>query len=94
MKHGWCETINDTVLCHRTPFNVAVILDQLSSFNNMLREMIREEKTFDLRLSATAKEHVPNGLDNKNVNNDGKAIEEKKEENFIFPKNMLIDYFA
>ena len=55
IKHGWCETINYAVLCHGKPFNVAVIVDQLSSYNNMLREMISEGKRFDVRLSATAK---------------------------------------
>ena len=44
MKHRWHETINDTVFYHETPFNVAVIVDQLSRHSNMLREIISEEK--------------------------------------------------
>ena len=57
--------INNTVFCHRTPFNVAVIVEQSSSHKNVLREMISEEKTLDFRLSTRAKECVPNGLENK-----------------------------
>ena len=42
----------------------------------------------------TAKEHAPNGLDDEKVDNDSKAIEEKKEENWIVPKHVPIDYFC
>ena len=45
-------------------------------------------------MSTTAKERVPNGLDNENVDDDGKAIEEKKEENWIVPKHVPIDHFC
>ena len=47
---------------------------------------------FDARLSATAKEHMPR--DNAKVNDDGKSIEEKKEENWIALKCAPIDYFC
>ena len=46
IKYGCSETINDTVFCRGTPFSVAVIVDQVSSCNNMLRDMISEEKNF------------------------------------------------
>ena len=39
---------------------------------------------FDVRLSATSQEHTP--MDNAKASNDGKAIEEKEEENWIVPK--------
>ena len=33
-------------------------------------------------------------LENKKVDNGGKAIEKKKEENWIVPKHVPIDYFC
>ena len=92
MKYGWYETINDAAVCHETPFNVAVIVDQPSSYGNVLREKNNEGKMFDVRLSATAQEHMPR--DNTKVNNDSEAIEEKKKENWIVPKCRPIDFFA
>ena len=92
MKHGWHGTINDAVFHHGTPFNVAVIRDQLSSYNNMLRGMTSEGKMFDVRLSATSQEHTPR--DKSKVNENGKAIEENKEENWIAPKHAPIEYFC
>ena len=43
MKCGWCDTIKNALFHHRTPFNVAVIIEQLSNCNNMLRKIISEE---------------------------------------------------
>ena len=40
MKHGRHETIDNTVIHHQTPLNVAVIIEQLSSYGGMLRETI------------------------------------------------------
>ena len=34
------QTINDTVHCCQTPVDVAVILEQLSNYNNLLKEQI------------------------------------------------------
>ena len=45
-------------------------------------------------MSAIAKGHVPNGLDNENVDNDSKTIEQKKEENWIGPKCAPTCYFC
>ena len=56
--------------------------------------MSSEEKTHELRLSATAKERVTNGLNDKKVDDDSETIEENKEENWIVPKHMPIDYFC
>ena len=38
MKHSHYETINNTVHCYETDFNVYVILGQLSDYNIMLKE--------------------------------------------------------
>ena len=54
--------------------------------------MISGGKMFDVRLRATAKEHTP--MENAKANNDGKSIEEKKEEKLIAPKCVPIDYFC
>ena len=54
--------------------------------------MISKGKRFDVRLSATAKEHMP--MCNAKVNNDGKEIKEKKEGKWIVPKHAPIDYFC
>ena len=54
----------------------------------------QRRQTFDLRLIATSKECTPNGLDNKKVDDDDKAIEEKKEDNWIVKKCVPIDCFC
>ena len=38
MKYWWCETVNNTECYHQTPFNIALILEQVSSYNNAMRE--------------------------------------------------------
>ena len=43
-------------------------------------------------MRVTAKECVPKGIDDKKVHVDSKAIEEKKEENWIMPKHVPIEY--
>ena len=37
MKHGWCQTTNNTVCCYQSPFNIALILEQVSNYNSLLR---------------------------------------------------------
>ena len=37
MKCWWNQTLNNTVCYYQTPFNVAVILEQMSNYNNTLR---------------------------------------------------------
>ena len=58
MKNGQHQTINNTVHHCQTPFKIAVILEQLSNFNNSLREKINRNM-FVLNSCATAKEHTP-----------------------------------
>ena len=38
MKNGWCQTIDNTVCCYQTPFNSALLLQQESNYNILLRE--------------------------------------------------------
>ena len=45
-------------------------------------------------MSSTVTECAQNGLDDKQVDNDSKEIEENKEENWIVPKHVPIDYFC
>ena len=43
IKHGWFQTINNAVCYYKTPFNVAMILEQVSNCNNFLREQVSME---------------------------------------------------
>ena len=72
MKHGWHQTVNNAVCYYQTPINVALILEQESNYNNILREqesaekagnriqnnMISEEKIIRPRMSVIKKEHM------------------------------------
>ena len=40
MKYGWYQIVNNAVHYFRTPFNVVLIVEQLSNYNMMLRELI------------------------------------------------------
>ena len=100
MKHEWHPTINNTVHYYQTPFNVALILDQVSNHNNLLieqmntekascirqSEMISDENIFMSKLCATANEHTPNGLDDKNIDKESKVM---NDDNQIQPKNCI-----
>ena len=44
MKHGWYQTINNTVHYYQKLFNIALILEQVSNYNNLLREQLNIEK--------------------------------------------------
>ena len=84
---------------YQTPFNIALILEQISNYNNVLKEqankeksariknnMISEEHMIRLRMSPTAKEHTPNVSNDKNVNNERKSINEYK---WVKPKKCM-----
>ena len=74
MKCGWCQTVNNTVCYCQTPHNIAVILEQVTNYNALLRETMSMKKTTwkqqknatnednssEVKLRATAKEHVHN----------------------------------
>ena len=49
---------------------------------------------FDARLSTIAKEHVPNGLENNKLDNDGEAIEKRMKRIVCFPKHAPTDCFC
>ena len=79
MKHGWCQTINNAVYYYQTLFSIALILEQVSNYNNLLREQmnmekdtcmkqknaISDENSFVLKLCATANECTPGGFEEK-----------------------------
>ena len=44
MKYGWWQILNNTAHCYQTPYNIALILEQVSSYNMLLREQIETEK--------------------------------------------------
>ena len=98
MKCGWCQTINNAVCCYQTPFNITLILEQVSNCNNLLREkmsiekatcmnqsnVISDEKSFASKLRATENEHTPTGLEEKSEDNDSKVM---NYDNWIQPKS-------
>ena len=83
MKNGWCQTVNNLMLYYKTPFDIALILEQVSNYNSILikkvnmekaarriqNNIFREENSIRPRINATSKEHKQNGLDDRNVNN-------------------------
>ena len=93
MKHGWHKTLKSTVCCYQTPFDIALILEQVSNHNVMLIEQIRMEKDtktqqqdmigdvkmFESKLSAKAKEHMHEGHEEKKNDNDRNETEKKNE---------------
>ena len=44
MKCGWFKIVNGAVQCFQTPFNVALIVEQLSNYTIFLRENIEMDK--------------------------------------------------
>ena len=79
MKCGQHQAVNNAACYYQTPFNIALISEQVSNHNNVLREranmeksahriqnnMISEEKILRSRMSAKAKEHIPSVSDEK-----------------------------
>ena len=49
VNHGWYQTTNKTVCYCQTPFNVAVILEQVSNYDNVLRDQVDMEKATCVR---------------------------------------------
>ena len=45
MKYGWCQAVNNVVCYFQTQFNIALILDKASNYNNMLRENEKIDKS-------------------------------------------------
>ena len=79
MKHEWFPTINNTVYYYQTPFNVALILEQPSNYNVVLREKMEMKKSTFMKqnnvfsdvnslvskLCTTSNKHSPKGLEEK-----------------------------
>ena len=100
MKYGWYETINNTVHYYQTYFNIAVIIDQISDYNYLLREQANmdkaacimqnnnssEEKMHESRMSASAKEYAPYVSYDTNLNNESKDM---NEDQWVQPKNCM-----
>ena len=86
MKCGQFQAINNTVCYHQMSFNIALILEQVSN-NNLLRQQVSMEKAscrgqnnmnskdniFKSRMFARENEHMPKGLDDKNMDKDRKV---------------------
>ena len=104
MKHGCYQTINNTVCYYERAFNITVILGKLSDYNYMLKEQVDTRKDVQSAQSkmiskehvlkpiprAKANEHLENELDDNKVIIESK---DKKEDNWIMPEHMSIDYF-
>ena len=77
---------------YQTLVNVALILEQVSNYDDVLREqasikksanmiqsnMISEEKIVRPIVSMIAKEHMPNGRNDKNANNKSQDVNENE----------------
>ena len=44
MKNGWHQTINNTVCYYQTTFKISLILEQVSNYDDLLREKTSTEK--------------------------------------------------
>ena len=105
MKHGWHRTFNNVVCCYQIPFNIALILEQVSNYNNVIRDqssvkksvhrtqnnVISDNDIFRTSMRATEKQYVPNDLDGDNLNNERKLMKEDK--CVKLKKYMPINYF-
>ena len=43
MAYGWHQIINNTAHCYDTPYNIELIVEQLSKHNMLLRDQIETE---------------------------------------------------
>ena len=44
MKYGWYQMVNNTVHHYQTPYNIALIVEKISSYNSVLRGQIEIEE--------------------------------------------------
>ena len=101
MKHGWCKTVKNAACCYQTPFDVALILEQVSKHNVMTIEQIRmgkdirmqqhdeigEGKIIESKLRAKAKEYACEGHEQKK--NDDDMNETVIENEWMTPKKGM-----
>ena len=92
-KCGQCEKFNDAVCQCQMPFDIEVILEQVSKCSITLREQMRIEKvrkmkqnnvisdvkSFESKSCATAKEHMHKGYEENKKDNDRKEKEKENE---------------
>ena len=85
MKHGCFQIVNDAAHFFQTPYNIAVMLEQSSNYNTLLREKITIEKgcvkqntlindgiRCKTKLCASASEHMPKMQHDKSNGDDSK----------------------
>lgn len=98
MKCGWFQIVNCAVHYFQTPFNVALIIEQLSNYNMLLRENIKIDKDCFMKknnlisneirhgkkLSALATEHMPKMKHNKSAGDCSKV-----DDDWINPKKSV-----
>ena len=101
MKYGWCKTLNNTVCHYQTPFDIVLILEQVSNYNVILTEQLGIEKdtrrqknerigdvkTFESNLNAKAKDYMHEGHEEKKNNNERDETEKEKE--WLQPKKGM-----
>lgn len=58
IKYRWHQAINNAVCYYQTPFIIAEILEQVSNYNNLLREKISR----DIALCARQNNMISNGI--------------------------------
>ena len=91
MKNGLHQKINNVVHCYQTPLDVAVILEQVSNCNDLLREQMNRNMLVS-KSCATANEHAPKEAKDKNTDKDCKI---EKDERWIKPeKYMPMEHFS
>ena len=87
MNYGWYQILNNTAHHYQTPYNVALIVEQLSNYNVLLRvqkkmekdvftkqnNLISDESRHASKLCTSATEHMPKRVDRKSYGNDSKV---------------------
>ena len=58
MKCGWYQIVNDTAHYLQMPYNIVVIVEQLSNYNMLLREKIAIEKDGFMKQSALINDEI------------------------------------
>ena len=61
MKHGWCQMVNGTVHYFQMPFNLAIIVEQLSNYDMLLREQIELENIGIVKQNSLTRDENRNG---------------------------------
>ena len=75
MKHGWHQMVKNMVHYYQTPYDIALIVEQLSNYNSMLRGQIEMEEDdtqqnyassnvnrYESKLRVSASEYFPKSV--------------------------------